>query len=227
MLLQNKKDGRVIQTSHKQRIVRMRRRVCKWANLLKSYTDDKAHYQMMMITLTYRDTLAWSPYDISRFMLRVKTELGSSLMAYAWVGEMQARGAVHYHVILVTSAGVRLPKPDNAGWWPYGMTRVELARTPFYLVKYVGKEHQRDAYPVGMRIFAIYVRHGVLTDAERWELMVTALPGWLAEKLRAMYGTGAWVKRLKGGGYQVGKAGSDDDYDELESDWVVLAVDSE
>lgn len=227
MQLENRVTGdRVEVNSLKQRVTRMRRRVSMWANLLKPYLEDRRHFRLVMVTLTYRDKTAWSPYDISKFVLKLKGVLGDGLLAYAWVGEMQARGAVHYHVMLVTMAGVRIPYPDE-GLWIYGMSRIETARTPFYIVKYVGKDHQRENFPKGMRIFALYVRRGVLTDNEKWELMVTALPVWLAEKMRTLYGTGTWVKRLPGGGWRVGKGGVEGDYDELESDWVVLAVDGD
>jgi hypothetical protein len=52
------------------------------------------------------------------------------------------------------------PYPDEAGLWPYGSTRVEVARSPFYLITYLKKEYQKDfsRFPKGIRAFAVYIR---------------------------------------------------------------------
>jgi hypothetical protein len=52
------------------------------------------------------------------------------------------------------------PYPDEAGLWPYGSTRVEEARSPFYLITYLKKEYQKDfsRFPKGIRVFAVYIR---------------------------------------------------------------------
>jgi hypothetical protein len=114
--------------------------------------------------LTYAPEYNWEPNHVREFMLSYKKVLGQNLIAYAWVAELQKRGAVHYHIMLVVpdclSIGDDLPYPDDAGLWSYGFTRIERARTPFYLVTYLGKEYQKDfsRFPKGIRVFAVYIR---------------------------------------------------------------------
>jgi hypothetical protein len=51
--------------------------------------------------------------------------------------------------------------PDKCGWWELGMTSLNLkVRGVGYLLKYAGKEAQKDfnKYPKGLRLFAVYFR---------------------------------------------------------------------
>ena len=139
---------------------RMRTRISTWANVLSVYGDIK----LVMVTLTYAPEHTWAPNHIKVFMRSMRHELAERLWAYAWVAELQKRGAIHYHVMLVVPIDLvveeDLPYPDEAGLWPYGSTRTEVARTVFYLVRYLGKEYQKDfsAFPKGIRVFAVYIR---------------------------------------------------------------------
>lgn len=152
----------------------MRTRIAAWANVLNQYSDT----QLVMVTLTYAPEHTWEPNHIKVFMRSMKHTLQDRLWAYAWVAELQKRGAVHYHVMLVVPSGSIIgedvPYPDDAGLWPYGFTRTEAARTVFYLVTYLGKEYQKDfsAFPKGIRAFAVYIRN---SDAKR-ELRYQSLP---------------------------------------------------
>jgi hypothetical protein len=53
--------------------------------------------------------------------------------------------------------GTKVPVPDKSGMWKKGMSRIETARSPFYLVAYLGKEYQKnfDNMPKGCRVFGI------------------------------------------------------------------------
>ena len=101
----------------------------------------------------------------SKFTTWLKRVLGADLIAYAWVAELQKRGAVHYHLIVYTKKGASIPFPDRA-WgrknyiaWKWGYTKVEKARLPQYLASYVSKEYQKDYYrfPKNARGFGIWV----------------------------------------------------------------------
>jgi hypothetical protein len=99
------------------RLSRLRRRVHAWADALRDYTQDNRKYRKVMITLTYRPGVEWQPGHIRVFMRRLRKRLRAALVAYAWVAEMQRRGAVHYHVLLVVRRGASIPRPDDAGLW--------------------------------------------------------------------------------------------------------------
>ena len=155
----------------KTRYNRMRKRIASWVEVLNPVEDIK----FVMVTLTYAPMYEWEPNHIRTFMLEIKKLLGESLLAYAWVAELQKRGAVHYHVMLTVPTdleiGYDLPYPDELGLWSYGLTRVEIARTPYYLITYLGKEYQKDfsKFPKGIRVFAVYVHDPELKLSLRYK----------------------------------------------------------
>jgi hypothetical protein len=144
----------------KVRYNRMRKRIADWVNLLRTYPDIK----YVMITLTYAPEHNWEVNHIRTFMKSIRKVLGEKLLGYARVAERQRRGAIHYHVLLAVpndlTIGDELPYADEAGLWPYGFSRTEIARTPYYLITYLGKEYQKDfsKFPKGIRVFAVYIR---------------------------------------------------------------------
>lgn len=171
ILLNRKTNQVMVLDNFKVRYNRMRRRIAGWVEIMRSYPD----IQFVMVTLTYAPEHDWQPNHIREFMLSYRKVLGENLLAYAWVAELQKRGAVHYHVMLVVpnmlTVGDDLPYPDEAGLWPYGFTRVEIARTPFYLITYLGKEYQKDFsnFPKGIRVFAVHVKDKVKKLSLRYQ----------------------------------------------------------
>jgi hypothetical protein len=140
----------------------MRKRIADWVNVLNGVYPEK---RFIMVTLTYAPEHDWQPNHIRTFMLSMRKTLGECLFAYAWVAEMQKRGAIHYHIMFLVpdtlEIGDDFPYPDQTGLWLYGLSRVEIARTPFYLVTYLGKEYQKDfsKFPKGIRVFGVYIRN--------------------------------------------------------------------
>lgn len=115
----------------------------------------------VMIGLTYKNPEDYSPGDINDYMKKIKQMLGDKLIAFAWVAEMQRRGALHYHVLLVMEKGKKLPKPDASGMWSKGSSSIAKAKSFYYICEYVGKEYQKnfDAYPKSARLYAASIRH--------------------------------------------------------------------
>jgi hypothetical protein len=135
-------------------------------------------------------------------MLKLRKQLRGNLLAYAWVAELQERGAVHYHVILVVNRGTSIPMPDKAGWWTWGSTKIQSANTPFYIAKYTGKEYQKEGpFPKGLRMFAVWVADSVIGEVERWEFRLSSLPAWFREVLRGLPTGDRW-RRAPGGGWE-------------------------
>lgn len=188
------KNGEVlIIDNHKVRLSRMRKKVGAWS---KANNDGQ---RIWMVTLTYKDVDGWRPNHIREYMKKVREKYGKKLKGYAWVSEIQKRGAVHYHVLLKMDCKPAMP--DKSGMWVHGMSRVELARTSYYLMAYTGKEYQKEfgKYPKGCRLFGIsdtydvmmIVRYAGLTrflkhvvDSEGWgavkfyRAMISELNGW-------------------------------------------------
>lgn len=205
--IKNLSTGEVVEIDKRAaRLSRMRRRVFAWANAIKPANDA---YDKIMVTLTYKGVDDWKPGHIRAFMLGVRAELGAGLVAYAWCAELQQRGAVHYHVILIVRRGTRLEMPDKSGLWPWGMTKTEKARTVFYICSYMKKAYQKEGdFPKGLRMFAVWVAGGVLGELERWIFRLSSLPRWLCDSIQAL-GAGVhllpWVRSPGGGWWFAGK----------------------
>jgi hypothetical protein len=150
----------------------MRRSVHSWADAVNKIKRD---VDLIHITLTYADVDGWRPRDINRFLTSLRRAY--SILAYAWVAEVQARGALHYHLLLVVPAGVRLPMPDES-YWHGGSSSIGLARGVGYLVTYVRKEYQKDfdMYPVGCRLYAVSYPAGTVLSVS-----VRVLEGWASD----------------------------------------------
>lgn len=155
------------------RVRRLRRRIRAWANSVFSL---KRRYRFIRIDLTYRLRDDWRPNHIREFMISLKKLLGSRLIAYAWVAELQKRGAVHYHIVIVVSPGTRIPFPDSSGMWPHGSTKVEAVRSPFYLIKYAQKLEQKaeGGFPKGLRLFAVVLS----SSLKDFQYRLSLLPFW-------------------------------------------------
>lgn len=154
--------------------------------------------QCLMLTLTYRGSNDdWQPQHISVFMTHVREWCRRHGVAcrYCWVAELQKRGVIHYHVALWVPFGTRLPRPDEQGWWPHGMTRVEVARAAVpYLLKYLSKGcgDTLGAFPKGSRIYGVGGLEHSLRRARRW----LGLPAFV--QARSDIGD-AWVRAVGGG----------------------------
>jgi len=187
------------------RASRLRRRVFKWVEVVEVLKVKERGLWAAMVTLTYKSMHDWRGNQIREFMLWVKKLAGCKLRAYAWVAELQKRGAIHYHVILVLSRGFRLPKPDRAGAWPYGMSRVEKARTFYYIAKYTSKGNDQDdnEYPRGARTFATWICGEAKELPQHLSYRRSVFPKWLREILDDSPDCET-ARRVVGGGWAIG-----------------------
>lgn len=162
------------------RLSRMKSGVVLSARLIQELTlSSDVGRRAAMVTLTYRPGARWAPNDVSKFMDLVGkwASRRGRRIPYVWVAELQARGAVHYHVVLWLPKGVTVPKPDKQGWWPHGMTRVEWARRAVsYLAKYASKGRDSgERFPRGLRLWSA---GGLCGDGREWRQWLR-LPSWL------------------------------------------------
>jgi len=137
----------------------MRHRIHEWA-LVMDGLKKEVSTRMVMILLTYEKVEDYSPGHIRDYMKKLKRVVGKNLFGFAWVSEIQERGAVHYHLVMVVKKGSRIPLPDKSGMWPYGNSGIHTAKTPYYLLKYTGKERQKDLsrYPKSCRLYSVSLR---------------------------------------------------------------------
>lgn len=157
-------------------------------------------YRPAMVTLTYAPDAHWRPRHLAEYLDNARKfckRVGAKL-AYVWVAEMQKRGVVHYHVMLwlpyVMGKPLRLPKPDESGWWPHGMSEIAWAKKAAgYLAKYTskGQDVGDPPFPRGIRISGV---GGLDTEARR------EFRWWRAPSEARLYlGEAADIRRIKGG----------------------------
>jgi hypothetical protein len=141
------------------RLGRMKTRIFDWAQRVDEWRQSN-NARMVLITLTYRKVSGYRAGHIGDYLRNIKKRLKKDLYAFAWVAELQERGAVHYHIVLVVRPGADIPKPDKKGYWTHGMSKIETARTAFYLATYTGKLYQKDLskYPKSCRLYAVSIR---------------------------------------------------------------------
>jgi hypothetical protein len=184
-LMDLRKGGKTIKVDPAQvRLGRMRRRISAWSEVVDEIKKKRA-IRMVMATLTYAPEHEWDINHIRDFLKAIRRSLKGGILAYAWVAEMQQRGVPHYHVYFILKAHVMLPTPDTDGFWKWGMSSVDVGRSPFYLVTYLGKEYQKKDYEKGMRVFAVWVKKGLVRDWIATKFRWSALPGWLREEMEA------------------------------------------
>lgn len=174
------------------RLKRLRRSVTTAARLF-GFTLGKRPFKPAMLTLTYRDVDGFCPRDVSELIKRIRQWLArrGHAMRYVWVAELQARGALHYHLLLWLPRGLTLPKPDKQGWWPHGHTRIEWARNAIgYLCKYVSKFDGQEQLPKGARLHGSGGHDDFAKSIRQW----FNLPTWL----KSLAGVGERFVRIKG-----------------------------
>jgi hypothetical protein len=207
MKIRNKKTGQIIEYSARaSRIRRMQKRIKAWSDVIKPYLDKVGKSKrLVMITLTYEKIGDWRPGHIREFMLKLRKVLRKNINAYAWVAENQMRGAVHYHVILLVEKGTNIPMPDKDGLWVHGSSRIETARSPYYILSYAGKEYQKvGIFPKGLRMFAVWISPEVVSGITRWFFRLSTFPVWLVVEVLKNSMFGVKIRRAVGGGWEVG-----------------------
>jgi hypothetical protein len=104
------------------------------------------------------------------------------ILAYIWVAETQERGVIHYHVLVLVERGTKIKKPDEAGWWNHGSSKIETARTAFYVCAYIGKEHQKKGeLPKGARVCGAHIKKGVIDKTAMAEYKAACAPKWVRD----------------------------------------------
>jgi len=179
----------------------------------------------VMVTLTYSgdgrrgdEAGQCQPRHVSDYLRLVRQWAGRRgfSLRYVWVGELQARGALHYHVVYWLPKRISMPKADKQGWWKHGRTNVIAARSAVgYLTKYISKLRSKGAesqpFPKGFRMHGC----GGLTGDGREVRAWTLLPRWVQD-------LGDWSLRFRravGGGLFSKLTG-----EWFQSPWVVLYV---
>jgi len=150
------------------RLKRLRSNVSSWVKVAGECEDQ----DFIAITLTYRDQADWCPNDLRDYLWKIKRR--SAVNGYCWVAELQARGVIHYHLVLMVNKGYRIEFPDQNGW-ERGFSHVELlykygAKSVFYFMKYLKKEYQKNyaLLPKGARSHSTWFKADGLAERQRF-----------------------------------------------------------
>lgn len=132
----------------------------------------KRRSNVVMVTLTYRPGVEWSPEHLRAYMTNVRNwfhRLTGDRLRYVWVAEMQKRGVIHYHAIFWLPKRLQMPKADKRGWWPHGMTNTKPSTAPVaYVMSYAKKLASKEGLPHGARIYGIGGLDAPARGVRRW-----------------------------------------------------------
>jgi len=183
-----------------RRVARLKRAVWASGHLHGLADVGKRPPVVWFVTLTYREADAWAAEHVSRAIkaYRQWCKRGGHACRYTWVAEIQTKRAqrtgdhvVHYHLLAWLPVGVQMPKWDERGWWPHGMSnRAEAYTGVGYLMKYLSKLGELARFPKGLRLYGI---GGLDTDGRAVRSWFN-LPQWA----KAAYGVGD-LARASGG----------------------------
>lgn len=205
--LRNVWTGRVIVVdTFAVRLGRMKTRIFDWAQKVDEWRKSNKS-RMVLITLTYGKIEDYRPGHIGDYLKNLKKRLGQNLYAFAWVAELQGRGAVHYHLVLLVRPGTNIPMPDKRGYWTHGASNMQTARTAFYLATYAGKKYQKDLskYPKSCRLYGVSIRPSMgIKGAKNEDLQYKK-----AIKIRTAEGGAVW---------EYGAAGTSESYVRMMTD---------
>lgn len=177
-----------------RRFNRMRRGVTTAANLIEEMNAG-GRYRALFVTLTYRPDAQPRQKQCREFLnhVRMWARARRASVRYVWTLELTKAGRPHYHLVIWVPVSLRMPRPDSSGWWPWGMSQVQVARNAVgYLISYI-KKARADDLPRGWRIFGC----GGLTDLERRTKRYRLLPRYV----RDAFTFDDAPQRAKGGGW--------------------------
>lgn len=180
-----------------RRLARLRRNILTAANLHGMADHGQRPSRPWFVTLTYAHIDGWRSDHVSRAVQAFRRWChGHGVPCrYEWVAELQARGAVHYHLIAWLPARLAMPKWDKqrdktgAVWWPHGMSNRQRCKSGAgYLAKYISKMGEFHRFPKGMRLYGV---GGLFSDGRN---------------IRSWWNLPEWARRLHGVGELVRKA---------------------
>ena len=137
------------------RIAKMRRAV--WAGVCRaSEWSAEGAYRLIMVTLTYAMASDWHGRQVRQLTEWSKRK---GCVGHVWVAELQERGALHYHVLILWPGTEPWIKPVAGGGWEHGFTWVtDGVKYPWYIMKYMQKglnDGNGNQYPRGARLYGI------------------------------------------------------------------------
>lgn len=140
---------------------------------------------------------------------------GVEVFGYFWSGEVQKRGALHYHILVLGSPYIS--KGQLRAWWSYGFVDVRAVSDSVgafkYLAKYLWKwghlADDPDNLPDWWFYFSIFSKRRYGFSRFFQLPPIERIPRWLKESLESegVLDKLHSAKRAVGGGWQIGIRG--------------------
>lgn len=130
--------SRVEKTQNKVPMVRLHRNLVRCRQNLLDIVRMNTSKNTKFITLTYNQNmtdLEQSSIDINRFFKRLRRRIGS--FSYVYCREFQARGAIHFHIILFFSSFV--PQKVLSECWEHGFFKINRVDSVKNVARYAAK----------------------------------------------------------------------------------------
>lgn len=160
-----------------------------------SFQCDLKIYRPKFITLTFAEIVdSWTAERaIQKFLDSLRhwaKRLGIKTLAYFWTSEVQQRGALHYHILVLGAPYLNKEKIES--WWSHGFVDIravdDIGRAFKYLAKYLWKwghlAGNPDSLPAWWFLFSIYTkrRYGF----SKWFTLppVERMPRWVKDSLK-------------------------------------------
>jgi hypothetical protein len=195
-----------------------------------SFESDLKACRPKFITLTFAEIgESWKAERALQKFLDVlrhwaKRECGVKNLAYFWTAEVQERGALHYHILVLGAPF--LTKERLSGWWSYGFVDIravdDMGRAFKYLAKYLWKwgkiwdtfnvleNDEVAALPAWWFLFSVFSkrRYGF----SKWFQLraVERIPRWIRDELCSFLDLLVGASRAIGGGWCLRFAVDDD-----------------
>ena len=120
----------VVVDTFRSRLSKMRFRIYEWAGVM-AMLKKEVPTRMVMITLTYKKSGDYKSGNIHDFIKNLKRKVEKNLYGFAWVAELQKRGAVHYHLVMVVKKDLGFLCLINRGCGNLGVQKLRLQRLRF------------------------------------------------------------------------------------------------
>ncbi len=195
-----------------------------------SFKCDLKRFRPKFITLTFAGIVeSWqAERAIQKFLDALRhwaKRCGVKVLAYFWTSEVQERGALHYHILVLGAPF--LTKKLLASWWSHGFSDVravdDIGRAFKYLAKYLWKwgkiwdtlkvleNDEVAALPPWWFLFSVFSkrRYGFSKWFQR--PAIERIPRWLRNEIEDIGFLDLLVKasRAVGGGWRLEFAGDD------------------
>ncbi len=189
------------------RLNRLNKRLRKWEDIVR----DAIRFESARVFregLSYRPSEHWAAHHITEYIANVRRYVGDdSLLAYAWVAEVQERGEVHYHSLMVTDRECRkIRLPDKSGEWTHGSSNreeISYLEVGYLTSEYMRKKEQKSNYPRGIRTHSAWLNDKFFDGCDLWALRSASYPEWLVDKINHAGLINPIITRAKGGGWTV------------------------